>query len=289
MIVGWRRGTMLKGHCLCGRVRVEVDGTGTPPTVCHCGMCRRWHGALGAYTSAPLGTWRVQGSEHVRWFGSSPNAERGFCDVCGSKLFWRRKGSASLDPALGLFDRPTGLSLGAHIWVAHKGGYYRIGDGVPCYAESMGEVAIAEPDLPSEPDAPTHRGRCLCGVVSFRVNGAMRPIVTCHCGMCRRWHGHFAAYTSAKCADIELSGLAEVRWFLSSDKAKRGFCRRCGSSLFWAPAGGERWSIAAGSLHEPTGLRTVRHIFTADKGDSYRIADGVRESPGSMAMDPVIG
>ncbi len=226
--------------------------------------------------------------EHVRWYASSADAERGFCGQCGAKLFWREQGSAALDVVLGILDAPTGLSLGAHIWVAHKGDYYRIGDNVPCYAESSGKAQpIAEPEMPSIARQGVLKGRCLCGAITYRLTGSVRDCVTCHCGQCRRCHGHFAPITASRVQDIELQGERELRWYASSDDARRGFCGRCGSSLFWAAAEAERWSIAAGTLDQPTGLKTVRHIFTADKGDSYEIGDGVRQMPGSMAADPV--
>ena len=63
-----------------------------------------------------------------------------------------------------------------------------------------------------------------------------------------------------------------VSWYQSSPKARRGFCGQCGSSLFW-DGPGENLSIHAGSLDAPTGLRLVGHIYCADKGDYYQIAD----------------
>ena len=57
----------------------------------------------------------------------------------------------------------------------------------------------------------------------------------------------------------------------------------CGSSLFWEPIGEGRVSIAAGCLDKPTGLRTVRHVFVADKGDFYDITDGLEQLAYSMA------
>jgi hypothetical protein len=180
------------------------------------------------------------------------------------------------------------LAIGAHIWVAHKGDYYAIGDGVPCYAQSMsGAPIIQEPALPERATNPARTGRCLCGAIAFRLKNALREILTCHCGMCRRWHGHFPAYTSARRPDIELDGGASLCWYGSSGDAKRGFCGICGSSLFWAPEGEDRWSIVVGTLDAPTGLRNSLHIFAADKGDSYQIGDGVRQVPGSTVPDLV--
>lgn len=119
------------------------------------------------------------------------------------------------------------------------------------------------------------RGQCLCGAVRFRLQGKLRDVVLCHCAMCRRWHGHVAAYTNvprAKLAFDEARGLA---WFDSSDIARRGFCRDCGSSLFWERRGGETVSVTAGCLDMPTGLTTTSQIHVADKGDCYLVDERV--------------
>ena len=60
---------------------------------------------------------------------------------------------------------------------------------------------------------------------------------------------------------------------------RRGFCARCGSALFWDNAGHDFISVAAGALDQPSGLRTRRHIFTADKADFYEIGDGLECLP----------
>ena len=70
-----------------------------------------------------------------------------------------------------------------------------------------------------------------------------------------------------------------MRWFASSDKAERGFCGTCGGALFWRPRGGGPTEVAAGALDAPTGLALEGHIFTADKGDYYPIADDLPQWP----------
>ena len=44
---------------------------------------------------------------------------------------------------------------------------------------------------------------------------------------------------------------------------RRGFCRHCGSGLFWHRTGALRMAVAAGSLDQPTGLKVVQHMPTA--------------------------
>ena len=122
-----------------------------------------------------------------------------------------------------------------------------------------------------------NRGSCLCGQISFEVSGPLRPVVACHCSQCRKASGHFFAATSAHRDHVAIEG--EVSWFRSSDTARRGFCPRCGSNLFW-DGPGENLSILAGALENPTGLKLIGHIYCADKGDYYEITDDLPQSPG---------
>ena len=125
---------------------------------------------------------------------------------------------------------------------------------------------------------PAH-GRCLCGAVQFRILGPLRAVIYCHCNMCRRSTGHFLAATACARSDLVVSGDA-LQWYASSPSARRGFCRHCGSNLFWDPIGEPRMSVLAGSLDPPTGLHEMGHIFVAEAGDYYRIADGLPQSDG---------
>jgi hypothetical protein len=264
---------MVKGRCLCGAVSFEIDQPRTEVSICHCGMCRRIHGSPGAYTSAPVGAYRIDGKEHIQWYRSSRDAERGFCRQCGSKLFWREVGGADLDAAVGSLERPTGMHASRHIWAVHKGDYYDIGDGLPLYAESSAGATPLPPTGvdPAKPQPETHTGGCQCGAVRYRVEGSMRDVIACHCGQCLRWHGHSPGYSAARWTQVDLQGAQNIKWLASSESVRRGFCRTCGSSLFWEPKGKGTVSINAGTLDAPTGLKTVRQIFVADKGDYYAI------------------
>ncbi len=126
-------------------------------------------------------------------------------------------------------------------------------------------------------------GGCLCGAVRYRVSGPLRPVIACHCRQCRKTSGHHVAATSAARGDIDIKG--EVRWYRSSPKARRGFCPTCGSNLFW-DGPGENLSIFAGTLDGPTGLAIAGHIYCADKGDYYEIADST--PPQAPGADPAL-
>jgi hypothetical protein len=122
---------MHAGRCLCGAVRVEVAGALTAPDACHCSMCRRQSGHYWASSSIPRGALSVEGEDHVRWYRSSQDVERGFCITCGSMLFWSKMADSNVSVAMGLFAAPTATSLRAHLFVADKGDYYVLADGVP--------------------------------------------------------------------------------------------------------------------------------------------------------------
>jgi len=123
-------------------------------------------------------------------------------------------------------------------------------------------------------------GSCLCGAVTYRVSGPLRPVVACHCGQCRKTSGHFVAATSAARDDVQIDG--EVSWFHASETARRGFCGICGSSLFW-DGPGANLSIHAGTLDGPTGLTLTGHIYCADKGDYYDLNDDL---PKALQRNP---
>lgn len=119
-------------------------------------------------------------------------------------------------------------------------------------------------------------GRCLCGQVAYEVRGSLRDVLVCHCDECRRWHGHISAFTAARREDLVLTRDASLRWIPSphSDAdARRGFCGECGSSLFWDAPRRDTVSIAAGTLDQPTGLRTAGHWYVSQAADYYELPD----------------
>ena len=120
-----------------------------------------------------------------------------------------------------------------------------------------------------------HRGSCLCGAVSFEVDGELTPPDACHCSMCRKISGHYWASTDVPRDQVAISGEDQVSWYRSSEKVRRGFCKSCGSPLFWDVDGRANLSISMGAFEQPTRSRLEKHIFVPDKGDYYEIADGL--------------
>jgi hypothetical protein len=119
------------GGCLCGAVRYEVTGPLRDVVECHCAMCRRTHGHVGAYTSAPRSALHLVEARGLRWYASSTFARRGFCAECGGSLFWERPAGDLISIAAGTLDAPTGLRTTLQIFVEDAGDYYTIRADVP--------------------------------------------------------------------------------------------------------------------------------------------------------------
>ena len=124
-------------------------------------------------------------------------------------------------------------------------------------------------------------GQCLCGAIEFFFDRQRtdHPSV-CHCGQCRRWSGHIWASLNVPVAELSFTkGKDKVKWFASSDIARRGFCADGGASLFLDGHGiadeQDKISVALGALDAPTTIKLEEHIFVADKCDYYEIADGL--------------
>ena len=136
-------------------------------------------------------------------------------------------------------------------------------------------------------------GSCLCGAVRYEVTGPLQDVLICHCEECRRWHGHVSATAAAEREDLQLLEQRGLRWIKSprSDaEARRGFCCKCGSSLFWDGPGLQTISIAAGTLDAPTELQVASHWYVSQAADYYEIpADGLphheRSGEGELAAE----
>ncbi|GMU44059.1 MAG: GFA family protein [Xanthomonadales bacterium] len=123
-----------RGSCLCGRVHFVVRGEIPAPDACHCQACRKSSGHYFVSADIQRAAIDISGLDEVRWYHSTPDVRRGFCGHCGATLFWDRPGRDWIGVAMGAFDTPTGSHIHVHIFVAEKGDYYEIGDGVPQYA-----------------------------------------------------------------------------------------------------------------------------------------------------------
>lgn len=121
--------TSIKGSCLCGDITFQTTAPPLGASMCHCTQCRTQSG--GVWSSAYVAETDLKISGPVKWYASSTSAKRGFCPRCGSFLFWKANAEDTISFALGALSKPTGLALQKHIFVASKGDYYTITDGLP--------------------------------------------------------------------------------------------------------------------------------------------------------------
>lgn len=115
------------------------------------------------------------------------------------------------------------------------------------------------------------RGSCLCGDVKYQIRGNPRSVVACHCTQCRKTSGHYVAATQIPTEHLEIKGISSVSWYQSSTAAKRGFCKNCGSQLFWTELSSKFTSVMAGTIDGYTGLKMDRQLLPELKGDYYAL------------------
>lgn len=125
------------------------------------------------------------------------------------------------------------------------------------------------------------QGSCLCGAVRLEIQQPLeRAPEACHCSMCRKQSGTYLIAVNVRRSALNVLGEPSVAWFRSSSKVERGFCRTCGSTLFWKPtmAGYEWTAVSLGCIDTPLSVAVAKHTFVGDKGGYYEINDGAPQS-----------
>ncbi len=120
--------------------------------------------------------------------------------------------------------------------------------------------------------AETFSGQCLCGNVSYTFEGPVHEVDACHCTMCQRWvGGPFIGLTPA--GDVTLADEKTVTWYSSSEWAQRGFCAKCGSSLFYRLKEQPGfWAITLGTVNQTVEGQLGKEIFINEKPGNYALA-----------------
>ena len=122
------------------------------------------------------------------------------------------------------------------------------------------------------------KASCLCGNIKFKTQGNHRDIHNCHCIQCMKTHGHHAAYTAVKLNNIKFHKKKTLKWFRSSKRAKRGFCNKCGASIFYRSIGSKAIHISAGIFNRPVKLKTEMNIFVKNKLEYYKLDNRLPKS-----------
>jgi hypothetical protein len=132
--------------------------------------------------------------------------------------------------------------------------------------------------------SPQIAGQCLCGAVTIRATPTRPHVEACHCTMCRRWGG--SAFLGVQCgSEVEIAGEEHVTRYRSSDWAERGFCRHCGSNLFYRflPANG--YSFTAGLFADDAFQPLAEEIFIDEKPDYYAFAGNSEKRTGAEVIE----
>ena len=116
-------------------------------------------------------------------------------------------------------------------------------------------------------------GSCLCGAVKFTLNTPPAEAGACHCEMCRKWSGGVYLAITANADDVSFTSDDSLATYASSDWAERGFCKTCGSSLFYrvtapGPHHGQ-YHFGLGTLDDPSGITLTSEIFIDAKPEAY--------------------
>lgn len=117
-------------------------------------------------------------------------------------------------------------------------------------------------------------GHCLCGDVTFVATGEVLRVSACYCGMCRAQNGGGAFHGAELRGELIIENDTGLRWFEASNKAHRGFCGHCGSSLFWrSKSATSYYDVSLGALNDTSKLKLDAHIFVDDCADYQHIPD----------------
>lgn len=137
-------------------------------------------------------------------------------------------------------------------------------------------------------DARRFTGKCLCGAVTFSFDTDKRDFGACHCSMCRRWSG--GAWLAFDVdGQIDISGEENVTFFQSSEWGERGFCKKCGTNLFWRLQDKSLYVVSVGALDDAEGLRFAQEIFVDEKPSHYGFANETKKMTGAEFMASVMG
>lgn len=122
----------------------------------------------------------------------------------------------------------------------------------------------------------TRTGSCLCGAVTYEIENAPTTVGACHCSMCRKWSGGIYLAVHLTKDQVRFHGEEHIECYKSSDWAERGFCRICGSSLFYrvtapGPNQGDL-HLGFGTLDDQSGMTLTEEIFIDRKPDAYSFA-----------------
>ena len=119
------------------------------------------------------------------------------------------------------------------------------------------------------------KGQCLCGAVKFTAKDISNNVGACHCGMCRRWGGPLMAVSCG--TEVKFEGEENITVYNSSDWAERGFCKKCGSHLFYRLKKINEHQMPAGLFENQESFNFNLQVFIDRKPSFYSFANKTNE------------
>lgn len=110
----------------------------------------------------------------------------------------------------------------------------------------------------------------MCGAVRYTARDVETHFHACRCRMCQRWGG--GPGFGVAVGDVEFEDEGELGRFASSEWAERGFCRRCGSSLFYYLKPADQHMLWAGTFDDPTAFELDAEIFVDNPSAVFSFA-----------------
>ena len=115
----------MKGQCVCGKVVFDVEILNTDVHVCHCAMCRKQSSGILMSIDIVPETLQFKAQQFLSIYDSSEWGERGFCNHCGTSLFWRLKNNEYANVNAFAVDLPEhNLHLDSEIFIDYKPKFY---------------------------------------------------------------------------------------------------------------------------------------------------------------------
>jgi hypothetical protein len=115
-------------------------------------------------------------------------------------------------------------------------------------------------------------GGCLCGAVRFRATPKNTEFGACHCSMCRKWAA--GPFLAVECnGPVAFDDTSALGFYRSSEWAERGFCRQCGTPLFYRLVGKEFYAVSVEAFDDRSDFAFTSQIFIDEKPGYYEFAN----------------
>jgi len=124
------------------------------------------------------------------------------------------------------------------------------------------------------------KGNCLCNSVQIEAQSVSHNVGVCHCRMCRKWTGGPLLAVEASGA-VNFNGEGNIGRYQSSEWAERGFCKKCGTHLFYHLFENDQYIVPAGLFDSDDGFVLQHQIFIEEKPTYYHFVEKTKNMTGA--------